>query len=55
MTSVQRQRASSAAQAALLRVDDLAKSYGGVHAVAGVSFDVPRGRITGLIGPNGAG
>ena len=55
MTSVQRQRESSAAQAALLRVDDLAKSYGGVHAVAGVSFDVPRGRITGLIGPNGAG
>jgi ABC-type branched-subunit amino acid transport system ATPase component len=55
MTSVQPQQASSAAQAALLRVDDLAKSYGGVHAVAGVSFDVPRGRITGLIGPNGAG
>ena len=55
MTSVQRQRAAPAAQAALLRVDDLAKSYGGVHAVAGVSFDVPRGRITGLIGPNGAG
>lgn len=27
----------------------------GVHAVAGVSFDVPRGRITGLIGPNGVG
>ncbi len=55
MTSVQGQRATPAAQAALLRVDDLAKSYGGVHAVAGVSFDVPRGRITGLIGPNGAG
>ena len=55
MTSVQRQRSAPAAQAALLRVDDLAKSYGGVHAVAGVSFDVPRGRITGLIGPNGAG
>jgi neutral amino acid transport system ATP-binding protein len=55
MTSVQRQRATPAASAELLRVDDLAKSYGGVHAVAGVSFDVPRGRITGLIGPNGAG
>jgi len=55
MTSVQQQQATPAAQAALLRVDDLAKSYGGVHAVAGVSFDVPRGRITGLIGPNGAG
>ena len=55
MTSVQLQLTTPAAQAALLRVDDLAKSYGGVHAVAGVSFDVPRGRITGLIGPNGAG
>ncbi len=55
MTSVQRQRATPAGQAELLRVDDLAKSYGGVHAVAGVSFDVPRGGITGLIGPNGAG
>ena len=55
MTSVQPQRASSAAQATLLRVDDLAKSYGGVRAVAGVSFDVLRGRITGLIGPNSAG
>jgi branched-chain amino acid transport system ATP-binding protein len=55
MTSVQRQRPATAAQAVLLRVDDLTKSYGGVHAVAGVSFDVPRGRITGLIGPNGAG
>jgi ABC-type branched-subunit amino acid transport system ATPase component len=40
---------------ALLQVKDLSKSYGGVHAVAGVSFEAPRGHITGLIGPNGAG
>lgn len=40
---------------AILRVDDLVKTYGGVHAVDGVSFTVERGSITGLIGPNGAG
>ena len=43
------------AQPALLEVRDLRKSYGGVHAVAGVSFYARRGAITGLIGPNGAG
>jgi len=40
---------------AILRVDGLVKTYGGVHAVDGVSFMVERGSITGLIGPNGAG
>ncbi|HET9720214.1 MAG TPA: ABC transporter ATP-binding protein [Solirubrobacteraceae bacterium] len=40
---------------ALLVIDDLAKSYGGVHAVQGVSLAIPRGSLTGLIGPNGAG
>lgn len=39
----------------LLSVTDLARSFGGVHAVDGVSFHVPRGSLTGLIGPNGAG
>ncbi len=36
-------------------VEDLAKSFGGVHAVDGVSFAIPRGSLTGMIGPNGAG
>jgi ABC-type branched-subunit amino acid transport system ATPase component len=40
---------------ALLEVLDLHKHYGGVRAVAGASFTVQRGSITGLIGPNGAG
>ncbi len=38
-----------------LDVRDLRKSFGGVHAVAGCSFTVPRGKICGLIGPNGSG
>jgi branched-chain amino acid transport system ATP-binding protein len=39
----------------LLRVEDLRRSFGGVHAVDGISFGVRAGTITGLIGPNGAG
>jgi len=40
---------------AILRVTDLRVRFGGVQAVAGATFDVRRGTITGLIGPNGAG
>ncbi len=39
----------------LLEVASLACTFGGVQAVADVSFSVGRGSITGLIGPNGAG
>ncbi|MET0629932.1 MAG: ABC transporter ATP-binding protein [Xanthobacteraceae bacterium] len=39
----------------VLEVRDLAKSFGGVRAVNGVSFDVHQGEILGLIGPNGSG
>ena len=39
----------------LLSVEGLSKSYGGVHAVRGVSFSLKAGEILALIGPNGAG
>jgi branched-chain amino acid transport system ATP-binding protein len=42
-------------QAPLLRVSDLSVRFGGVIALAGVSFDLAPGSIVGLIGPNGAG
>lgn len=38
-----------------LVVSRLSKSYGGVRAVADVSFEVDRGQMIALIGPNGAG
>src|ERR1700756_120071 len=39
----------------VLAVTDLAKSFGGVRAVDGVSFTVGKGEFLALIGPNGAG
>jgi len=37
-----------------IRVRDLRKSYDGVEAVRGISFDVAAGEVFGLLGPNGA-
>jgi branched-chain amino acid transport system ATP-binding protein len=42
-------------EVALLQVTNLKKSFGGVHAVDGVSFDLAAGQMLALIGPNGAG
>jgi ABC-2 type transport system ATP-binding protein len=38
-----------------IRVTNLRKQYGSVEAVRGISFDVHKGEIFGLIGPDGAG
>lgn len=40
---------------AVLSVKGLCKSFGGIHAVSDVSFDVAQGELLALIGPNGAG
>jgi branched-chain amino acid transport system ATP-binding protein len=41
--------------APLLQVNNLGKSFGGVKAVDGISFDLAAGELLALIGPNGAG
>ncbi len=38
-----------------LKLNNLKKSFGGVHAIDDVSFEVYQGEILGLIGPNGSG
>ena len=45
----------TAAPLPLLRVRQLCKTFGGVNAVEGVSFDLQAGEMLALIGPNGAG
>ncbi len=39
----------------MLKIEHLSKSFGGVHAVQDVSFNVREGAIHSVIGPNGAG
>jgi len=38
-----------------IKVQNLDKSFGDVHAVRGVSFEIQQGEIFSLLGPNGAG
>jgi len=40
---------------AAVRVADLVKHYGDVKALDGISFEVQRGEVFGLLGHNGAG
>ena len=38
-----------------IEIDDLAKYFGAIKAVDGVSFSVSKGEVLGFLGPNGAG
>lgn len=40
---------------AVIEVAEIIKTYAGVRAVNGISFAIPRGSVTGLLGGNGAG
>ena len=39
----------------LLSLHEIGKTFGGLTALSGISFEVRRGEIVGVIGPNGAG
>ena len=39
----------------MIQVDKLARSFGTIRAVDGISFSVEKGEVLGFLGPNGAG
>jgi branched-chain amino acid transport system ATP-binding protein len=41
--------------ASLLQLTNVTKTFGGIHALSGMTCAVPEGKIIGIIGPNGAG
>lgn len=42
-------------ETAVLSIDRVSKSFGGIHAVKDITFEVGAGEVLGLMGPNGAG
>lgn len=46
---------TGASEGPILQCDDIGLSFGRVHALAGMTFDVSRGEVVSIIGPNGAG
>ncbi len=55
MPLVMREVAPTPSGTPVLRADNIAKHYGGLKAVKGVSISIAEGELRGLIGPNGAG
>ncbi len=49
------QNRTGSSQKRLLSLNDIHKSFGGIHALSGVSFDLLEGEVHGLVGENGAG
>ena len=39
----------------ILSIENISKNYGRVQALKGVSFNVPKGTVFGILGPNGSG
>jgi len=39
----------------MIKIQELTKSFGAVHAVSNVTFAIAAGRLCGVVGPNGAG
>ncbi len=48
-------RAAPSVTNAMIRIENLVKTFGAKRAVDGVSFNVERGEVLGFLGPNGAG
>ncbi len=38
-----------------MKIDNLKKSFGGVHAISGLTLSFAKGKLTSVIGPNGSG
>ncbi len=39
----------------VLKINNLSKNYGNIQAVRGISFEVKKGEVYGILGPNGSG
>jgi len=52
---IQRRMNSTSTEPSLLGVKNLSRDFGGLRALAAVSFRIMPGEIVGVIGPNGAG
>ena len=39
----------------MLKINDINVFFGGIHALKGITFDVPKGKVITLVGANGAG